>query len=173
MVHNLAHNLALRSSCPLTAALHAHALLLQIIHFFSQERRVWEQNPTPSRSSQEYIASLKGKKRRGEENVRANEKPDRSKHRGKARGLWDRSKEPAIAGRRKLEAKESLKKWGKWGNVRSMREMERDGEKLVVTRTTHCADCKWRVQDQSFPPLHSQTHSPALPSSLSTAWIYY
>ncbi len=62
--------------------------------------------------------------------------------------------EPATAGRRKMGTKESLKKWGAWGDhARRMREMERDGEKLVVTRTTHCADCKWRVQDQSFPPL--------------------
>ncbi len=86
------------------------------------------------------------------------------------RGMWEQTKnltgpntgqereafekgrnEPAIAGIRKMERKESLKKWG--DHARSMREMERDGEKLVVTRTTHCADCKWRVQDQSFPPL--------------------
>ncbi len=83
--------------------------------------------------------------------MRANEKPDRSEHRARARGLWERSKRASNC-RNKKDGKERI--------VEEMRrpcqeheKMERDGEKLVVTRTTHCADCKWRVQDQSFPPL--------------------
>ncbi len=52
---------------PLWPQLFTHnTLLLRIIHCFSQERRVWEQNPTPPRSSQEYIALLRLKKRGGE-----------------------------------------------------------------------------------------------------------
>lgn len=138
-------------TCPQTAYLHTHTVLHQVIHYFFQDRRVWEQNPTASRSSQEYIVLLRGKKRGGE--CESKWKTWQVKTQG---GLRIRSNSPRNCWK-KPDGKESIIKgraWGKWGDhVSSMSEIERDGEKLVVTRTTHCADCKWRVLDQSFPPL--------------------
>lgn len=132
------------SSCPLTATLHTHTVLLQIIHYFSQDRRVLgaESNVVPKFSR---IYSFAQKKEEGREN----KKPDRSKHKGRAEAFEKGRTQPGTVGRSHMERKKEEHE----ENEESMREIARDGEKLVVTRTTHCADCKWRVQDQSFPPL--------------------
>lgn len=96
----------------------------------SQEIRVWEQNPTPSRSSQGYIALLRLKKR-GEGNVRANKTPDRTQHRRRARGLWVRSKWASDC-RKKKDGNERIVE-----EMRSMRrpcqEHERNGERRKET----------------------------------------
>ncbi len=82
--------------------------------------------------------------------------------------------EPATAGRRKMGTKESLKKWGAWGE--NCQEDERNGERRRETGgyQNHPL-CRLQMKSPGpiIPSPHSQIHSPALPSSLSTAWIYY